>query len=274
MSKLKIARPIICINPGFLCQLLLLSLKSFESPDVKLIIQKSQNIQLKKLDYIDSYKEISHIGHNGKGSNKPITNNAPKLCAESLLKNIQKIENTTICSKKRSCNDLNDEQLQCSTCNYLLANRQDVIVPISYESYLNENTDDYWKGYRPIHPYSSSSSIKLSNIDKNSVIIGPLEWIIIQLKQNKEEQKNEKSNENEKNKKNERINDMKTKNKTLKGTTSNAESSNNTDTYNISCPKCHVICGSYKSDGLELCESFLKCDLFLLNMTKVIIKKS
>lgn len=214
------------------------------------------------------------MAQNGKGSNENIINNAPKSCAENLLKNIQKIENTTICNKKRSCNDLNDEQLQCSACKYLLANRHDVIVPISYESFLNENTDDYWRGYRPIHPYSPSSSIKLSNIDKNSVIIGPLEWIIIQLKQNKEEQKNEKSNENEKSKKNEKMTDIKIKNKTSKGTTSNIENSSNTDTCNISCPKCHVICGSYKSDGLEMCESFLKCDLFLLNMTKVVIKKS
>jgi hypothetical protein len=154
MTILKIARPIICINPGFLCQLLLLSLKKFDSPDVKIIIQKSQSLKFKKLDYIDSYKEIN-LQKKGKGNNEVILNNTPNLCAESLIhKNIPKIEGTNICNKKRSYNNLKNEELQCRACKCILARRQDVITSISYELFLKENTDDYWKGmYTCIRTY-------------------------------------------------------------------------------------------------------------------------
>jgi hypothetical protein len=72
--------------------------------------------------------------------------NAPNLSAESLIhKNTSKIEDTT-CNKKRSYNNLKNEEFQCSACKCVLARRQDVITSISYELFLKENTDDYWKG--------------------------------------------------------------------------------------------------------------------------------
>jgi hypothetical protein len=91
----------------------------------------------------------------------------------------------------------------------------------------------------------------------------------LQINQSKEKEKNEKNGNKNVIKKNE----------TLRGITSNSgsnmiHSGSNTDTYDIFCPKCHIVCGYYRLDGLELCESFLKCDLFVLNLTKIVIKKS
>ena len=310
LSLLKKCRPVICINPGFLAQLFLLSVKGFLSPDIQLILRKlvtskTQSLSLgvkgtqnscddygaqversskfQRLHYSDSYKNVDvekHLHKDNPDDSKIFDHRDSKIEVE-----ITDFERGNPEDRVRKSKE--SRVVKCIRCRHVLAREGDIVNGMDYELFLNENTDDYWKGYRPIHP-SNGGIIMLDdnrNYSKNGnndsstatdqrvaanknkrkikahpnvlkdkgggvndeiLVVGALAWIIEQI-DSPPEDSNKLSAE------------------------LTAESIAGKEKNNIICPGCHHCCGYFKMNGLEICNSYLRCDLFALNLLEICI---
>ena len=201
------------------------------------------------------------------------------------------------------------DSVECGKCGHVLACDSDIVRAIDYSEFLSSTTDDYWMGYTAIHPSGGhairlescnklkrkgvnlngksvviASSKKRSNESKSNImlkdgreqqaadeidldiqdliILGPMGWILSQLAENDE--CNAKTDA------------------TVEGGDAGSGSDPKNpssqckmkrhDTGCIRCPNCKQICGCYKESGLDLCNSFLRCELFALHRSKIAVK--
>ena len=124
IDKVKLARPCICINPGFLCQLLLLSKLGFDSLDFKVI---SRTVK-------DDSKDNSHTDDSNNDS-YIICNKCHHVIVSSSL-----ILHPKLCKCLEICD--------CSN---------------PYNDFLDKNIDPFWKGYKPINSISKHQKKKLNS---------------------------------------------------------------------------------------------------------------
>jgi hypothetical protein len=306
IDLLKEKRQVICINPGFLAQLFLLSAKGFQAPEVQLILQnplrfdstklsnagnaaEKQNLaKLLSSDNVDSYKIVS----GGKkrllcgtcvkddpdsGSDSWVGERLPdsdlSLCAD-----------TTSEGKVKSDCSVTDEELICAQCGFVLAKEANIIRATLYADFLMEHTDSYWAGYRPIHP-PHEGVIALESaqlIDKKRV------------RPNNETKLRGRSDGPSSAQKCVNISvvgpmewiteQIESRRKGMErqaplrptvggGTCKHAPASEGgADAIKLTCPSCRNTCGYCVAGGLEACQSFLRCDL--LALTSPIIKRS
>jgi Dual specificity phosphatase, catalytic domain len=200
------------------------------------------------------------------------------------------------------------ESVECGKCRHVLANDLDIVRAVDYSEFLSNTTDDYWVGYTSIHSSGGhalsfekcrkvkrkglnlngksvvaankkrSNGTKSNIMQKDSreqltndkvehdiedlVIVGPLDWILSQL--------SEESGCN-----------ASTHASAIAGPapgTGQGQSSQcsvqSRVRGNIRCPNCRVMCGHYKDNGLDLCNSFIRCELFALHRSKITITRS
>jgi Dual specificity phosphatase, catalytic domain len=304
IDLLKEKRQIICINPGFLAQLFLLSAKGFQAPEIQLILQNpirydctilssagnatgKQNLaKLQSLDYVDSYKIVSGgkkrlLGgtyvEDGPDSNSCIGERLPdidlSLCADTASEGKVNID----CSATV-------EELTCAKCGFILAREANIIRATQYADFLLEHTDSYWAGYRPIHPshegviaLESTQLIEEKRTKQNNEtkvrgrseglkaaqkcvtisVVGPMEWITEQIKSRRKDKEKQAPQQ-----------------PTVRGGASKhaAASEGGADGIKLTCPSCRNTCGYCVRGGLEVCQSFLRCDL--LALTSPTIKRT
>ena len=303
INLLKEKRQIICINPGFLAQLFLLSMKGFHAPEIQLIVQNplrydstklsnagnaSDEKSFAKSDYVDSYKpiiegkkrplsgagiEIDEANSNSSSCiGERLPDSDPSLCADTLSEG----------NVNSECNGV--EELTCGQCGFVLAREENIVRATLYADFLSEHTDDYWAGYRPIHPSikgvvaleSSQPSDKKrvrQNIETKArgkrdalcavqkcvtmSVVGPMEWITQQIESR-------------------RI--VKEKKAFLRVAVGGGNSQHaaapegGVHDIKLACPSCQGACGYCVRGGLEICQSFLRCDL--LALTSATIKRT
>lgn len=139
IDKIKLARPCICINPGFLCQLLLLSKLGFDSYDVKVILKA-----------IDNSNNHNH-NHNSNNHNHNRTDNLNNenniICNECkhVIVSSSLILNTKLCGCLEICDCVN-----------------------LYNDFLDKNIDSFWKDYKPISMNNINQKKKLNSKDISS----------------------------------------------------------------------------------------------------------
>ena len=323
LSLLKKCRPTICINPGFLAQLFLLSVRGFLSTDIQLILRKlvilkaptsslgatlssgrkevqnscddndsqvERSFKFQRLNYSDSYKNVDvekHLHESNLDICKP---------DEAFGHRDSKIElEITDCERGNLEDGVRRMKVsrivRCIRCRHILAREGDIVNGMDYDQFLNESTDDYWKGYRPIHPSngeiivlddnrnyskngknddSAANHIKVAaNKNKrkikgrpnarndddrgsndNVLVVGALAWIIEQLDDHPKDL-------------------MKISSEKF-----NTDSIAEVRKISIMCPGCHHSCGYFKMYGLEICNSFLRCDLFALHLLEICITEN
>jgi hypothetical protein len=144
IDMIKRARPCICINPGFLCQLLLLSKLGHDSPYVKTIINTTTTASSSTTNTIRNNDTTTSSSGNGKMFCKYCNN---------IIDSIEMILHPNLCTCLNNC--------QC--VNY-------------YHQFLTINVDDFWKGYKPINNSNkvSKKGHKDGHMylnDSNSIII-------------------------------------------------------------------------------------------------------
>jgi len=145
IDMIKRARPCICINPGFLCQLLLLSKLGHDSPHVKTIINTTTS---------SSITNTIRNNDTTASSSTSSSSNGKMFCkyCNNIIDSIGMILHPNLCTCLNNC--------QC--VNY-------------YHQFLTINVDDFWKGYKPIN--NSSKVLKKGHKDghylndSNSIII-------------------------------------------------------------------------------------------------------
>jgi hypothetical protein len=200
------------------------------------------------------------------------------------------------------------ESVECGKCRHILANDSDIVRAIDYSEFLSNTTDDYWVGYTAIHSSGGhamslekcrkvqrkglnlngksivAANMKRSNgtngniMQKDSreqltidevehdiedlVIVGPLDWILSQLSAESRRSAN-----------------------THAGAIAGPAPGPGQGQFSqcsvhsrvrgsIRCPNCCVICGHYIDNGLDLCNSFIRCELFALHRSKIKIIRS
>jgi hypothetical protein len=129
IDKIKLARPCICINPGFLCQLLLLSKRGFDSLDIKVILKTIDNANSNHTDNI-----------NNDNDNDIICNECNHVVVSSSL-----ILHPKLCDCLEICH-----------CDNL------------YNIFLDKNIDPFWKGYKPINNNNNNNNNKNQKKNFNS----------------------------------------------------------------------------------------------------------
>ena len=149
IDMIKRARPCICINPGFLCQLLLLSKLGHDSPHVKTIINATSSSSITNTirNNDTSSGTSSSSSSSGGGGGKMFC----KYCS-NIIDSKEMILHPNLCTCLNNC--------QC--LNY-------------YHQFLTINVDDFWKGYKPINSNKvSKKGHKDGHMylnDTNSIII-------------------------------------------------------------------------------------------------------
>ena len=204
------------------------------------------------------------------------------------------------------------ESVECGKCSYVLACDSDIVRAIDYSEFLCKATDDYWKGYTAIHP-SAGHVMSLDNCKKmkrkrmnirrkpvvatknrsgecNSkmmqkrncdqldseeavydiqdlVILGPMDWILSQMDEDNSLNLNEHLAVT--------VEDGDAASGTVPGSShASGYRMRQQASSSIRCPNCRIECGYYKHNGLDLCNSFLRCELFALHRSKIKIVES
>lgn len=204
--------------------------------------------------------------------------------------------------------DHTTDSVECGKCGRVLACDSDIVRAIDYSEFLSSTTDDYWMGYTAIHPSGgramrlencnilksvslnvksaviaaskkrsneSTSSILLKDrrehlaadeVDleiEDLVILGPMGWMLNQLAE--DDECNAKTSATVVS------GDAGSGSCSVKNCASQCKMKKH-DTSSIRCPNCKQICGCYKESGLDLCKSFLRCELFALHRSKIKVK--
>ena len=317
IAKLKRLRPVICINPGFLAQLFLISCCGFDSAVPQLLIQDvlkhasaktgyskvdtNAEKEMHRKDYVDSYKSISstgkvlthdHVSDGIRYSNESINNidvsREGGSCEGRLDHDSSSGHHDSSCDATKPENDT----VLCKECRSVLAHEKDIVHPVDYSEFLSLSTDPYWSGYRAIHPHDASvvtvdtkkgrnpnfkrakreinhknllrhKNAALESISMNEKItaVGPIYWIRDQLEKSHSASRNVGS----------AVSDC-----DIKRTDGIQRTSQQDDRYftDLKCPNCSVVCGYSRRYGLEICHSFLRCDLFALRASETIMCNS
>lgn len=343
VQLVKDRRPVTCINPGFLSQLLLLSRRNSQLAQIQLVmrgiircrglktfnINTTENMEkspgLLTSGYFDCYKPVIIADRKYKYSGPREINDASRYvvqCDARIALSSSDIILGTVGQQQQGqhtsstafdgtslipCAALEvevvdepqiktttTESVECGKCRHVLANDLDILRAIDYSDFLSNTTDDYWVGYTAIHiggghalslekckkakrkglnlngksvvNKKRSNGTKGNIMQKDSreqhtndevehdiedlVIVGPLAWILSQLSEGSgcsagpgQGQSSQCSVQSR-----------------VRGS--------------IRCPNCRVICGHYKDNGLDLCNSFIRCELFALNRSKIKIIRS
>ena len=194
------------------------------------------------------------------------------------------------------------ESVECGKCRHVLANDTDIVRAIDYSDFLSNTTDDYWVGYNAIHSSGGHAlslekcrKVKRKGLNLNGksvvikkrsngtkgnimqkysreqltndevehdiedlVIVGPLDWILSQL-----------------------IDESGCSGSTYASAGPGLGQGQSSQCCvqsrvrgSIRCPSCRVICGHYEDNGLDLCNSFIRCELFALHRSKIKIIRS
>lgn len=305
---LKEKRQVVCINPGFLAQLYLLSLKGFHAPEVQLIVQsplrysaskssaassinEEESVsRLHKSTYVDSYKAVSGgkkrlLESTGIGGDPDSDSSAPADILRDSDLNLAHSTDTASEGTVKNIADCRtaDEVVTCLSCGYVLAREANIVRGTPYADFLKEHTNDYWVGYRAIHPFSDrvvalesseagdkthikhKRDIKVRGNSRGSSalksragtgsgaadmsIVGPMDWIAQQINGRRKEigvrallQPAGSANPS-----------------------SAAASESVASDLKLVCPGCRSTCGYCVKGGLEICQSFLRCDLLALS---------
>lgn len=204
------------------------------------------------------------------------------------------------------------DSVVCGKCGHVLACDSDIVRAIDYSEFLSSTTDDYWMGYTAIHPSGgrairlencnklkrkgenlngksvviaaskkrsdeSKSNIMLKDsreqqsadeIDldiQDLVILGPMGWILSQMAKDGDDECNAKTDAAVEG------GDAGSGSDPVKNPSSQCKMGRH-DTSSIRCPNCKQICGFYKESGLDLCNSFIRCELFALRRSKIVVK--
>lgn len=243
MKVLKIARPILCINPGFLCQLHYLSFHGLSNAVIDLITNRQSTYTINKNELtVPSSVAIAPI-YNGK-INEPLT----------LYQEI-------------------DYGIFCGTCRQLLALEKDEIANkhfLDYTSMLDLHTDEFWKGYVSNHSQSNSHNLTHNTSGKSKSM-------------NKDKRKNKSENQSKCNGFTEcpsshltlisgfplyavSSNTIKYKRKiTDVAVNIGNNSHSNTKVSHLVCPCCDSVVGHYNERSLLLFRRYLAVDLFALD---------
>lgn len=313
IMKLKRMRPIICVNPGFLAQLFLISCCGFDSAIPQLLIQnilkqvliKTGNgdvagdteKKLYRTNYSDSYKSASSI------DNWP----TPNDCGDSICNSNESSVHIGVSlsdeSTKRQCSELSpslsndsggvterrNNKIHCKGCKFILASEKDIVYPLDYSGFLQQNTDPYWSGYRAIHLQGTltftadvctdrntshkkrkkegrgnlvcQKNAMLESLEEKITAVGPTSWIRDQLEKSRFESSCVSIAPDDRN----------IKRSTEKQTRRDHENSYIAD---LCCPNCGVVCGYYRRHGLEICDSFVRCDLLALRASQTLMTNS
>ena len=202
------------------------------------------------------------------------------------------------------------DSVECGKCGHVLACDSDIVRAIDYSEFLSSTTDDYWMGYTAIHPVGGramrlencnklkrkgvnlnsksvviTASKKRSNESKRNIILkdsreqlaadevdldiqdfvisGPMGWILSQLAE--DDECNAKMFDTVEG------GEAGSGSGPVKNRASQCKLKRH-DTSSIRCPNCDQICGCYKEGGLDLCNSFVRCELFALHRSKIKVK--
>lgn len=350
VQLVKDRRPVTCINPGFLAQLLLLSRRNSQLAQIQLVMRgiircrglktfnTAENIEESRgaitSEYFDSYKPVNiadrthqHRGSRGidDASRDDIQCDARIALSSSEIvldtpgqQGQQQTSSTALdgtsgvpCAALEVVVDepqiSTTESIECGKCRNVLANDIDIVRAIDFSEFLFNTTDDYWVGYIAIHSSGghalsfekrrkvkrkgvnsiSKSAAVAANKKRNNgtkgnvmqkdnreqqtndevehdiedlVILGPVDWILSQLS--------------------EEIGCNASKDASAGPAPGpGLDQPSQCDvksrvTGTIRCPNCRVICGHYTDNGLDLCNSFIRCELFALHKSKIKIIKS
>jgi hypothetical protein len=126
INLIKLKRSCICINPGFLSQLYLLSLHLNDIrdgytglADYYFLLETTE----------EKYNSIR--SNNNNNNNNNVNNLNDKLI---INKNIKDVSN-----------------IYCKNCRNILTNEDYISKYYDYKEFLNDNIDGFWLGYRPLH---------------------------------------------------------------------------------------------------------------------------
>lgn len=346
LSLLRKSRPIICINPGFLAQLFLLSVKGFDSPDIILLsqnlarlkylrlcsrhvrdqelhgddIETEKSPKLQKLNYSDSYRNVDikkrSLNHISRDYCRTGSNDLDKILGVEMCED-RKMElegigifDGGIDDSEKGVTDGGEKvkrTVKCIMCRHVIAREEDIVSGLDYSQFLHETTDDYWTGYKPIHPKNANVVMLDRKKKKNTVLIGKANVSYEMVDQheppvNKIENYTEIRCKNKNRKKNELkrsrtdlfqekddgrgVGDdvlvvgalpwildqfdsvLKDRSKP-RAQAPCADGSKRREVVDIFCPHCDHLCGYYEMQGLAICNSFLRCDLFALKLMEV-----
>lgn len=298
IALLKEKRQIICINPGFLAQLFLLSTKGAHAPEVKLILQnplrydstklssagntneEQIHAELHRSDYVDLYKTAS----GGKkrllgGTCIEDESDSRNSCVGETLQDSDPSLRADIAPKEGVNSDCSaiEEELTCGQCGFVLAQESNIIRATLYVDFLREHTDSYWAGYRAIHPplegvialegtqltdkkrirqncankvRGKSEALSAEPRGVTISVVGPMEWIEEQVESRRRER------------------DRQTLSRIADGGATSKRAAVSED-IKLTCPSCRNTCGYCLRGGLEICQSFLRCDLLALTSATI-----
>ena len=317
ITKLKRMRPVICINPGFLAQLLLISCCGFDSAIPQLLVQnvlkqlslktKESKVaanaeeELHRKNYVDSYRSVSFTGRK---STRDHLSDSPSCSDESNNHFDVSCEGGSC--ERRPDQDLSSDHCDsscgatkqkvdtvlCKGCRCVLARDKDIVYPVDYSEFLSLSTDPYWSGYRAIHPHDAKiftvdtredknlnfkrakreldhknvlrqkkAALESNSIDEKITAVGPIKWIKDQLEESHFGSLHVEESAND---------------GVIKPTGRIQSVSHQDGCYitDLKCPNCDVVCGYSRRYGLEVCHSFLRCDLLALRASLTIMCSS
>jgi Dual specificity phosphatase, catalytic domain len=349
VQLVKERRPVTCINPGFLSQLLLLSRRNSQLAQVQLVMRgiiRCRGLKMFNINtapgmltsgYFDCYKPVNVADRKYQHRGSRIVDDASRdvvqhdalialSSSEIILDAVgheqqeqeQQISSTALDSTtlipcaalevevvdESQMSSTTTESVVCGKCRHLLANDTDILRAINYSEFLSNTIDDYWVGYTAIHS-SGGHALSLekckiakrkglnltgkSGVNKKRgdgtkgnimqkdsreqqtvdevehdiedlVIVGPLDWILSQVSEESGCSARTHASAGP-----------------VPGSGQGQSSQCSVQSRvrcSIRCPNCLVICGHYKDNGLDLCNSFIRCELFALHKSKIKIIRS
>lgn len=123
INLIKLKRSCVCINPGFLSQLYLLSL------------------------HLNNIRD----GYNGLADYYYLLENTEEKYCSIRSNNINNINNIHV-NKLIINNNIKDiSNIYCKNCRNILTNEEYISKYYKYNEFLNDNLDEFWIGYHPLH---------------------------------------------------------------------------------------------------------------------------
>ena len=308
IKLLKESRPIICINPGFLAQLYLLSLKGYRSPDFNIIVRSPFDLiskigesedteplpKLRKLNYSDCYKNVSA---------EAASNASVDISLEGVINGDKAIceghDNVEVVDAKPLSDIITIEEEKskvylCGNCRRVLADEVDRVFSIDYTHFLRLYTDEYWIGYKAIHPRNLDLIVLEKNCDKTADKGTSLDEKHSRKNKGNASHSDQGKSAGRYTKKNysnnksapatedililgpldwivSQIKVAMNRTEKLGKETPKIRDHSHSGKIVLSCPKCDVECGYCAKDGLEICSSFLRCSLIALKSSSVTV---
>ena len=332
LALMKRLRPVICINPGFLAQLYLISVRGRDAPEIRLLTQevskpnlpKSEHVEwtddassskLRRADYVDCYKGVILNAETKSDilgcsvDKKPgccDTSNRGTTVYDCCLIGSDSVIGRTVALKDAhgmddACHieDMSEGDskkrwtILCKSCDRVLVHEKDIVAPVDYRGFLDEHTDDYWRGYKALHPRSMDSfnldGLTVKHADKATC--GSIRHMVTRgdvaaLSNAKKNTRNNNMRKIVGRPDCYRIPAAETdvciigpvdwvKQQLSSGELARKKSLNSapqagaTADETLFCPQCHVECGYSRRGGLQICSTFLRCSLIALRSARV-----